>query len=124
VSCHLWYFAIPPSEPRLRLLEYPALQYLFHYGVPLGWFATMDGRMAATADHQGLTSAVCHHLDPEGRVGSPMAPQVFQGSDVMDLDRFLRATQLAGGGQQSSFEFCAWSTEVQRRAIQGYLHIP
>ena len=61
----------------------------------------LDVHMAHAADDQGLALAGNHHSDPCGLFGPPSALQVFQGPDVVDLDVFVRAAELALVRQQS-----------------------
>ena len=60
--------------------------------------------MASPASYQGLALARCHDLNPKWPRLLPLTLQVLKGSDVVHLDVLLRATQLAGVGQEAPFE--------------------
>ena len=61
----------------------------------------LDVHVARAADDQGLTLAGNHNSDPCGLFGPPSVLQVLEGSDVVDLDVLMRATELALVRQQS-----------------------
>jgi hypothetical protein len=75
--------AWPPSEPGGPVSEYPALQRLRR---ELWWLRPcMDVLVAAVADHQGLTTAFHHLLDPYGLIRTGL-DEVGKLMDVMHLD--------------------------------------
>ena len=49
----------------------------------------MDIVVAWIADDKGLATAGCHHLDPLRLLGSSLASEVGQPSNVLDFDLFL-----------------------------------
>jgi hypothetical protein len=48
----------------------------------------MDCPVASSANDQGLAMARGHVFDPGGLRSPPVAPQVLEGADVVDLDLF------------------------------------
>jgi hypothetical protein len=48
----------------------------------------VDCCVASSANDQGLALARSHMLDPSGLGSPPVAPQVLEGADVVDLDLF------------------------------------
>lgn len=60
--------------------------------------------MTSPASYQGLALARCHDFNPKWARSLPLTLQVLKGSDVVHLDILLRATELAGVGQEAPFE--------------------
>ena len=64
----------------------------------------LDVRVAGAADDQGFASTGNHHFDPGRFLGPPMAQQVLERTNMVDLDGVMRATELARIRQKPLFQ--------------------
>ena len=83
----LFHPALP--EPRLRLSEYAALQCFPVRDNVSCRTSRMDVGVTRLADDQRFALARRHDCDPKRPFGLPLAPQVLERSNMVDLNVVL-----------------------------------
>src|SRR5262249_28522541 len=79
-------FRRPPSERSMQLLPHSALQCLYLRVFLSRRRPAWDAVVTEVANGQGLSSACSHKLDPARLFSSPLALEVLESSNMVDLD--------------------------------------
>lgn len=83
--------------------------------------------MACATEYQGFAVACCHDLDPTRFFTAFVRVQIFESTNMMDLNLICHMgcpAVFAYLGQKSLFEFRSVMPDVRWLVIEGYLDLP
>src|SRR5262245_27333665 len=93
----------------------------------VSWPSMLDVQMTCATQDQLFPSASCHARDPRGSVASGKPSQVFERSNVVDLDSVCgsrSAAEFTDLCEEPPFEFCSTCQHLRQTVIEVGLDIP